>query len=145
MIFREHTSTPTTFATARLGLLVAGDVVTFLLFAAIGRASHAEAASLDAIVEVAKTAAPFMAGWFVVAPWLGLFRRDVAEQPRVAAKRVALAWLLAEPVGLLLRALQIGRGSPLSFAIVTFITALLMLLGWRSAYAWLARRSASHE
>lgn len=140
MALRDQSSAAVTLDARRVGLLAAGDIVVFMVFAAIGRASHSEAAGFSALAEVAQTAAPFALGWFVVSPWLGAFNADVTAQPRRMLGRTALAWLLALPVGLIVRALIIGRGSPLSFAIVTFITALLMLLGWRGAYAWLAGR-----
>lgn len=137
----HHQSQPAAAPNLRqTALLVAGDVATFVLFAVIGRASHSEAAGLSAIVEVAKTAAPFALGWFVVAPWLGAFSPAVATEPRQIVGRVALAWLLALPLGLVGRALLIGRGSPLSFAVVTFLVALAMLLIWRVAYAWVQGR-----
>src|SRR5689334_1124680 len=47
----------------RTTLLAAGDALAFMVFAALGRASHSEAAGLDAIMQVAETAAPFAAGW----------------------------------------------------------------------------------
>lgn len=140
MALRDQSSSMASFDVRRVGLLAVGDIVVFMLFAVIGRASHNEAAGLSAIAEVAQTAAPFALGWFVVSPWLGAFNADVAARPRHMLGRTALAWLLALPIGLIVRALIIGRGSPLSFAIVTFITALLMLLGWRGVYAWLASR-----
>jgi hypothetical protein len=121
-------------------LLAGGDALAFLVFSAIGRASHSEAAGLGALLEVAETAAPFAIGWFVVAPLAGAFKAELAERPRALLARTALAWLLAWPLGLLLRALIRQAGIPLSFAIVTLITNLLILLSWRGAFAWLASR-----
>ena len=142
MALRDQSSSTAAFDARRIGLLAAGDIAVFMLFAAIGRASHSEAAGFSAIAEVAQTAAPFALGWFVVSPWLGAFNAEVTVQPRRMLGRTALAWLLALLIGLIVRALIIGRGSPLSFAIVTFITALIMLLCWRGAYAWLVSRRA---
>ncbi|HEU5016275.1 MAG TPA: DUF3054 domain-containing protein [Roseiflexaceae bacterium] len=140
MALRDQSSSAATVDARRVGLLAVGDLAVFMVFAAIGRASHSEAAGFSAIVEVAQTAAPFALGWFVVSPWLGAFNADVTAHPRRMLGRTALAWLLALPIGLIVRALIIGRGSPLSFAIVTFVTALLLLLGWRGVYTWLASR-----
>jgi hypothetical protein len=126
-------------------VLVAGDIVSFLAFAALGRSSHGEAAGLSAFVEVAKTAAPFLLGWFLAAPFLGAYR--LADKPATPllqvvpfARRTALAWLAAWPLGLALRALFLWRGIPISFALVTFITNIIFLVGWRSIFAWLASR-----
>jgi hypothetical protein len=124
----------------RGALLAGGDALAFLVFSALGRASHSEAAGLDAIMAVAETAAPFAIGWFAVAPLAGAFKPEVVGRPRRMLARTALAWLLAWPLGLLLRALIRQAGIPLSFALVTLITNLLILLSWRGAFAWLASR-----
>jgi hypothetical protein len=121
----------------RSALLAAGDALAFMIFAALGRASHSEAAGFAAILQVAETAAPFAIGWFVVAPFAGTYRADIASRPRQMLERSALAWLLAWPIGLLLRALIRQTTIPLSFALVTLITNLLILLSWRGLFAWL--------
>jgi hypothetical protein len=53
---------------------VIGDALALLIFAALGRASHGEAAGLTALTQVAETAAPFIIGWFAVAPLFGAYR-----------------------------------------------------------------------
>jgi hypothetical protein len=123
------------------GILVVGDLISFFLFAWIGRRSHAEAAGLAAFWETLATAAPFMVAWFLIAPWLGAFRRDTFASPQLILTRTALAWLCAWPVGLGLRALFLQRGIPLSFALVTGATNLVMLTAWRGVFAWLNRRA----
>jgi len=124
----------------RTAALLAGDAAVFLAFAAIGRRSHGEAAGLGALVEVAATAAPFLVAWFAVAPWLGAFRQDSVASPAGALRLAALAWLCALPLGGALRALVVGRLSPPSFYVVTFLAVLLLLGGWRAAFAWLVGR-----
>ncbi|MBX0329546.1 DUF3054 domain-containing protein [Oscillochloris sp. ZM17-4] len=123
--------------------LVGGDVVALMVFAAIGRGSHGEAAGLAAIGEVAQTAAPFLIGWLVTSPWLGAFRPEATAAPAKMLRTTALAWCAAVVAGSLLRALFIGRFSPPSFYIVTFIAALVILGGWRGLFAlWEARRDS---
>ncbi len=124
----------------RTAALVAGDAVAFLIFAAIGRASHAEGAGLDAIVQVAETAAPFLAAWYAVAPFLGAYRPHQTATPRGMLARTALSWLVAWPIGLGLRALVRHSGIPVSFAIVTFLTVLAILAIWRTIFVLLAAR-----
>jgi hypothetical protein len=91
---------------------------------------------------VAQTAAPFIIGWLVTSPWLGAFRLDATSTPIKMVRTTALAWCAAVVVGALVRALFIGRFSPFSFYIVTFIAALVILAGWRTVFAWLTRSHA---
>jgi len=124
----------------RIGALAAGDLVAFLAFAAIGRRSHNEAAGISTLAQVAETAAPFAIGWFAIAPFAGAFRSAALGSPRAMLARTALAWLLAWPIGLGLRALIRQTSIPISFAIVTLITNMVILLGWRGIFAWLTAR-----
>jgi hypothetical protein len=116
--------------------LIAGDAAAFLLFAVVGRRSHGSATGIEALGEVVATAAPFVLGWAFVAPWLGAYRAELLGQPGAMLRTTALAWALALPVGGALRALAIGRLSPPSFYIVTFLAVLVILGGWRAVYAW---------
>ena len=125
----------------RITLLVIGDVLVFLIFSAIGRRSHGEAAGLNSLAQIALTAAPFAAGWFLVSPFVGAFRRGLEIQPRKMAARTALAWLAAWPVGLIIRGF-VEKGLPLTFvippwtfALITLITNMLFLLLWRWPFA----------
>ena len=129
----------------RTALLVAGDLLAFLAFSALGRRSHGEAAGLDAVLQIIETAAPFAIGWLLVAPFLGVFSSEIVTRPRPILARTSLAWLIALPIGLVLRAIVRQTGIPLSFAITTFLVLLALLGGWRGAFAWLAaRRGAAH-
>lgn len=127
----------------QIAALVGGDIIAFIVFAAIGRRSHGEAAGFGALLEVIWTAAPFIAGWFVVAPWLGAYRFATSGSLLSVVlrftRRSALVWLAAWPVGLVLRALLLNRSIPLSFALVTLITNTILLCGWRAVFAWVAR------
>jgi hypothetical protein len=123
----------------RTGALVAGDLVAFHIVTAIGLLNHGELAGLSALGEVVQIATPFAAGWFLVAPFAGAYRAEVAGTPRRALPRVALAWLIALPIGLLLWSVVRQKTVQPAFAIVTFITNLIVLLGWRGAFALVAR------
>ncbi|MEI7772719.1 MAG: DUF3054 domain-containing protein, partial [Chloroflexales bacterium] len=76
----------------RTAALIGGDVVALMVFAAIGRGSHGEAAGLGAIGEVAQTAAPFVIGWLVTAPWVGAFRPASTDAPAKMLRTTALSW-----------------------------------------------------
>ena len=127
--------------TRRVATLVAGDLVAFNVVTTIGLLSHGELIGLDALGQVAIVAAPFAIGWFLIAPFAGAFRADIAGQPRRILPRLALAWLIALPIGLLLWSLIRQKPVQPAFAVVTFITNLIVLLGWRGAFAWLTARN----
>ena len=117
-------------------MLVIGDLLCFLIFAALGRSSHREAAGFAAIPQIIITALPFAAGWFLVSPFVGAFRRKIQAQPRAMVIRTALAWLLAWPVAMLLRGLFVDHSiPPLSFAIVVLLFNMVLLLVWRWPFA----------
>lgn len=120
----------------RLVSLVVGDALIFLIFAAIGRSSHKESSNLW---QIALTALPFAAGWFLVSPFIGAFRRNIDVQPRIMSLRTALAWLAAWPIGLLFRGFAEGGVPPVSFAIVTLITNAILLEAWRLLFSFITR------
>lgn len=125
----------------RIATLAVGDVVVFNVVTTIGLLSHGELTGLGALGQIATITAPFAVGWFLVAPFVGLFRADIAGQLRRVLPRAALAWLIALPIGLLLWSLIRQKPIQPAFAVVTFITNLIVLLGWRGVFAWLAARA----
>ncbi|WP_168581515.1 DUF3054 domain-containing protein [Gephyromycinifex aptenodytis] len=124
--------------TGRISAPVAAlvDALGVLVFAAIGRRSHAESGGL---VGVLTTAWPFLAGaglgWVIVWLWRRHAPTDLAGG--------VVVWLATVAGGMLLRALS-GAGTAVSFILVTTAVTALILLGWRAvARAILARRSAA--
>jgi hypothetical protein len=110
-------------------LAAAADVLAVLVFAAVGRSSHAE--GLDA-VGVLTTAAPFLfgllLGWLVVRVWRAPLRLPVG----------VAVWAGVVIVGLSVRAAFTHR-LPLTFVLITAVSLALLLLGWR-AIAYLITR-----
>lgn len=119
----------------RTAALVAGDVAALLAFAAMGRGSHGLATGLAAVAETARTAAPFIGGWLIAAPFVGAFAPAATRGPLPMLRTTLVAWLPALAVGAVLRALAIGRFSPPSFYVVTLLVGALLLAGWRAAFA----------
>lgn len=140
MAVTDHTAQPASADRRRTIALAAGDLLAFHIVTAVGLLSHSRLASLEGLIEVATIATPLAAGWFVVAPFLGLFRPAVAGRVGPALGRTALAWLLALPISLLLWALVRQKSVQWVFALVTFVTNLIALLGWRGLFAWLFGR-----
>lgn len=110
-------------------LAAGADVLAVLVFAAVGRSSHAELA--DA-VGVLATAAPFLLGlllgWLVIRAWRAPLRLPVA----------VAVWAGAVIVGLGVRAAFTHR-LPLTFVLVAAVSLALLLLGWRAVALLIAR------
>jgi len=112
-------------------LAFAADVIAVVVFAAVGRISHAEAESLSGLVA---TAAPFLIG--LVASWATPVVR--AHPVGIRAGAVVLAGTAV--LGLLLRAAFTWR-LPLTFAVVTVVSLAVLLIGWRSLSLLVSHRA----
>jgi hypothetical protein len=112
--------------------LLALDVLLVLLFAAVGRGTHAEGVSVAGILG---TAWPFVAG--TVTGW------GIARAWRHAASLSAgvVVWVATVAVGMLLRRLA-GDGTATSFVLVATATLGVLLLGWRALVAAVPRSRA---
>lgn len=113
-------------------LALAADVVAVVVFAAIGRASHAEAGD---VVGLLITAAPFAVG--TAAAWATPVVRTRPAGLRAGGVVVAATAVL----GLLLRAAFTDR-LPWTFALVTVVSLAVLMLGWRGLSALVAHRVA---
>ncbi|WP_323099907.1 DUF3054 domain-containing protein [Intrasporangium sp. YIM S08009] len=111
------------------------DVVLVVVFAAVGRASHAES---NPVAGALATAWPFLVGtlvgWVVVRVLRGRWPVDVGPGVTV--------WFSTVLFGMLLRHLT-GAGTAASFVVVASVVLAVFLLGWRGLAALLARRHAT--
>jgi hypothetical protein len=109
--------------------VTSADIVALLLFAAIGRQSHAES---NQFVAILSTALPFIVSWFVVSALTGL------ERPQGFKRWIlqTLAWApLSALIGLALRGIWLQRTIPLTFAIITVCVTTLLLLVVRVVFS----------
>ncbi len=109
-------------------LAAGADVLAVLVFAAVGRSSHAEADALGTLT----TAVPFLlglvVGWLIVRAWRAPLRLPVG----------VAVWVGVVVIGLGVRAAFTHR-LPLTFALVTAASMALLLLGWRAMAHLIAR------
>jgi hypothetical protein len=106
-----------------------GDLIAFLLVGIVGLNSHNETLEPANLVRVVW---PVALAWYIISPFFGVFRRDLASQPKRMAARTALGWLVACVGALALRSLfETHKPPPVSFAIVTLLTNLVALFIWR--------------
>ncbi|MCS7252282.1 MAG: DUF3054 domain-containing protein [Thermoflexus sp.] len=122
-------------------ILWSGDIVVFLLFAALGRASHGLLNEGPVLWGVARAAAPFFIAWAIVAWVARLDRVDLTCPPSCVALRTGFAWVGAGILGLVLRSLILGRPVPLPFAVITLTGNGLLLVLWR----WLLQLWIAHK
>lgn len=126
----------------QLVILIIGDLLVLLSFVVIGRRSHSmSVADFGAILI---TALPFVISWFVVTPWFGIYKARFYSVWQSLVPRLLLAWAVAGPLALILRALFLGRsiltGIIPTFALVSFAYIGLVALIWRFAFMWWVNR-----
>jgi len=109
--------------------LVAGDTVGLLVFAAIGRGSHAE--SVD-IIGTFLTAFPFIVGYFAAASPLGAYEKEATSSYASAASTLVPAWLAGTLGGVFLRSIGKLALPPTGFVVATSIFTFIFLYGPRA-------------
>ena len=107
-----------------------------VLWVIVGLGSHNMTSNW--LFNVVRVVAPFLLGWFAVAPFVGAYR--ISGNRRSFLLRSALAWLVGTALGLLLRATLFGEGFVPSFAAVTVVVTGIFVMGWRTAFALLLNR-----
>ncbi|UFJ42313.1 DUF3054 domain-containing protein [Brevibacillus humidisoli] len=119
-------------------VVILGDLLAFLLFAYIGKASHAHQITLLGIVE---TAAPFFLSWLFVGWLLKVFQPAAYQSVAIAAKKTLMVWLFAGIAGLALRSILLLHIPDWPFMVITMVTIAIFLLVWRTVFAWAVHRS----
>jgi hypothetical protein len=106
------------------------DIVCVIVFATIGRRSHAEGLT---VAGIAQTAWPFLAGtavgWLLIGGW---------RRPFTVIPTGVTVWVCTVVVGMLLRKAT-AAGVSTSFVVVASVATAVLLLGWRGAAAFFRR------
>jgi hypothetical protein len=104
--------------------LIIGDVITFAILTYIGFASHGEG-ELALLPRMGTTLFPILFGWFLLAPWFGLFHENVTTTQQDLVLRAPLAMLFVAPLASILRSalalLQVIKTK----SIITFCCSLI--------------------
>lgn len=111
---------------------VAADTVALLAFVVVGVVDHGGGLALEPL---ARNAVPFLGAWFSAAVAVGTYRSG-------GLGRLLLTWVLAVPVGTVVRALWLGRSFDeafVMFLVVGLGFTLLFLLAGRAALFGLTR------
>lgn len=121
-------------------LVAAGDLLALLAFVYIGQRDHGLVDAANPLWGVLWTAAPFVVVWLPVGIWLDIFPRGGPVNARSLLIHSLNAWLVAAPLGVILRAFLLGRAViPTSFLVATLGFGGIFVLGWRLLFVWAAR------
>lgn len=143
-------------------ILLTGDLIAVVAFVMVGQRDHELVNEANPVLGVLLTAVEFAAPW-VVAGWLlGAFRMgdhvgaglapaqgDHKGRPYVSFLARSLnTWLVAAPIGILIRSYALGRAViPTVFLVATLGFGGTFVLGWRALFAlvwwWVGRREAA--
>ena len=119
--------------------LIFGDTLIIAIITFIGFASHGEA-DVSFIPRMGTTFFPLLAGWFLIAPWFGLFDEQVTSNPKLLW-RALLAMFFVAPLATVLRsALLHSAALPIFTAILGSTNAVGMLV-WRGIFTAFAQQN----
>ncbi len=119
--------------TRKINLLVAlGDAILLLAFAYGGEVTHELFFPESLVLSVLHAALPFALVWFPVAFFLGALGDPRESRPLAFLARALAAWLIAAPLGIVVRGWLINRAViPMAFLVVTYLFGFTFFLGWR--------------
>ncbi len=121
-------------------ILVMGDVVIFMFFTFTGRETHAPG-DTNLFVNALPTLLPFVIVWFVIAALSRVYRSGVIADLRSAVLHTLIAWLVAAPIAIVIRAILLSRTAiPWQFVAVTIGLVGTLLLVWHGGAAWYLSR-----
>ena len=122
--------------------LILGDTLTLAIITLVGFATHGETSLALApriMLRMLTSFLPLLAGWFLLAPLLGLFSTQITIDPRQLWRPV-YAMLLAAPLVGVLRAVMLnGIVLPL-FVLILGASAALGMLLWRALFLFIQHR-----
>jgi hypothetical protein len=120
-------------------MLIMGDVLVFALITIFGFATHGEAA-VSFIPRMGLTILVLIFGWFLLAPWLGLFDETITSNLKMLW-RVLLAIFFVVPLAAILRAALLQSTAQPIFVLVLGSTNGLGLLAWRVIYIFISKQN----
>ncbi|NOT04813.1 MAG: DUF3054 domain-containing protein [Anaerolineales bacterium] len=120
-------------------ILIIGDIIEIAILTFIGFATHGEA-GVSFIPRMGASFFPLLIGWFLVAPWLGLFDEQVNSNPKLLW-RVLLAMLFVVPLAAVLRSTLLHSAVQPLFVLILGSTNALGMLIWRGVYLFIVRRN----
>lgn len=117
-------------------VLVATDVLSYLVFAIGGRIMHSSGGPADWLSNTPRIITPFLVGWFAAALLFGAYPRSGGIGLRRFALNSVMAVLVGNAIGFALRAAVFGDGVDWVFVLAAVGLTTLVLVGQRLLYFW---------
>ena len=114
--------------------LILCDLLVLGIITLLGFATHGEL-STASLPRLLTTFMPLLAGWFLAAPWLGLF--EPQKRKFTFLWRVPFAMLLAAPLTSVLRAALLNETALPLFTLILGSSAAIGILIWRALWGWM--------
>ena len=124
--------------TAKKTILIPGDIMAIAIITFIGFATHGEA-DVSFILRMGAIFFPLLIGWFLLAPWFGLFDESIASNFKLLW-RILPAMLFVVPLAAILRSAILHSAVQPLFVLILGLTNALGMLVWRSVYLFIAQR-----
>ena len=121
-------------------ILILGDILAIVILTYIGFATHGET-DISYLMRMGTTFFPVLVGWFLIAPWLGLFDEQVIVNPKLLW-RILLAMVFIAPLAVILRATLLHSAAQPLFALILGGSNALGMLAWRALYLFVIRRKS---
>lgn len=120
-------------------LLILGDILAIAIVTIIGFVSHRET-DLSFLPRMAAVFFPLIISWFLLAPALGLFQREITSNSK-QLWRPAFVALFAGPLAAVLRGFILNAPVIPLFAAILSGTFALGMAVWRAVYFLLNRNA----
>ena len=124
----------------RISLLL-GDLAAITLFVFLGQQDHGTTDLNNPLLGLLRASFPFLITWIIVALIVGAYPPAAEISTRRVILRGLNAWLIAAPLGLLLRAYLLQRGTiPPIFMLLTLLIGGAFVLIWRLLFVFIWQR-----
>jgi len=116
-----------------------GDILALLITTIIGFVTHGEG-ELSFLPRLLAAFVPITITWLILAPWFGLFQREIASDPKQLWRPV-LAMIFAAPLAVVFRGLILNAAVLPIFAVVFGAISAFGVVIWRAIY-WVVNRKS---
>ena len=122
-------------------ILIIGDIVAIAIVTYIGFATHGET-DISYLPRMGTSFFPVIIGWFLLAPWFGLFDEQVITNPK-NLWRIALVALFSAPLATVLRSFLLGNTVIPIFAVILGASNAIGMIVWRGIWSFYLRKSSA--